>query len=140
MEMNEILSTTLGLAACLLAVWTMLIATLMIARPRGLNLGEAFQLLPATLVLLHGLARDPEVSTRTRVLLAAALAYLAMPFDLVPDFIPVVGQADDIIVVILILRSALRDATPEAFQRHWQGSADGLRALLSLIGREQSLP
>ena len=54
-------------------------------------------------------------------------AYLAVPIDLVPDFIPVVGYGDDVVVVALVLRSVTRAAAPEAPTRHWPGSADGLR-------------
>ena len=57
------------------------------------------------------------------------LAYLAMPIDLVPDFVPVLGHADDAIVVALVLRSAVRRAGSAAVERHWPGTSDGLAAL-----------
>lgn len=57
------------------------------------------------------------------------LAYLALPVDLVPDFIPVLGYADDAIVVVLVLRSVVRRAGPDAVARHWPGTAEGLAAL-----------
>lgn len=64
-----------------------------------------------------------------RVRLWLLLAYLALPVDLVPDFIPVLGYADDAIVVVLVLRSVVRRAGPDAVARHWPGTAEGLAAL-----------
>jgi hypothetical protein len=56
-------------------------------------------------------------------------AYLALPFDLIPDFIPVIGYADDAIIVAAVLRSVVRRAGPDAVRRHWPGTPDGLAAL-----------
>ncbi|WP_230425535.1 YkvA family protein [Streptomyces radicis] len=69
-----------------------------------------------------------------RVRLWLLLAYLAMPIDLVPDFIPVLGQADDAIVAALVLRSVVRAAGEEALERHWPGTADGLAVVRRLAG------
>jgi uncharacterized membrane protein YkvA (DUF1232 family) len=62
------------------------------------------------------------------------LGYLAMPIDLVPDFIPVLGYADDAIVIALVLRSVVRHAGAEALERHWPGTPEGLSAVLRLAG------
>jgi uncharacterized membrane protein YkvA (DUF1232 family) len=62
------------------------------------------------------------------------LGYLASPIDLVPDFIPVVGYADDAVIVALTLRSVVRRAGPEALERHWPGTDEGLAAVLRLSG------
>jgi uncharacterized membrane protein YkvA (DUF1232 family) len=55
-----------------------------------------------------------------------------MPFDLVPDVVPVIGYADDAVVVALVLRSVVRRAGPEALHRHWPGTPEGLTLLLRL--------
>jgi uncharacterized membrane protein YkvA (DUF1232 family) len=60
------------------------------------------------------------------------LAYLALPIDLVPDIIPVVGYADDVIVIGVVLRSVMRHAGAEVVRRHWPGSPDGLMVLTRL--------
>jgi len=70
------------------------------------------------------------------VRLVLLLGYLASPVDLVPDFIPVIGYADDAVIVALVLRSVTRRAGPEALARHWPGSPEGL----ALIGRLAGLP
>jgi uncharacterized membrane protein YkvA (DUF1232 family) len=60
------------------------------------------------------------------------LVYLALPIDLIPDFIPVVGYADDVVIVALVLRSATRRAGPAALVKHWPGTPEGLTALKRL--------
>ena len=72
--------------------------------------------IPDCIVLVRRLMGDPGVARRHKVLLGALVGYLALPFDLVPDFIPVAGQADDAIVVALVLRSVLRGSGPERHQ------------------------
>lgn len=84
--------------------------------------------------LLHRLASDPTVPRGVRIRLVLLLAYLALPLDLVPDFIPVIGYADDVIIVALALRSVTRAAGPEAIDRHWPGGIEGLRAVKRLAG------
>jgi uncharacterized membrane protein YkvA (DUF1232 family) len=122
----------IGLAAGLLAAWLALIAVLLVARPKGGVARESVRILPDVLRLIRRLATDRTVPRRTRVLLWLALAYLATPIDLVPDFIPVVGYADDVILVGAVLRAAVRGAGPGAVRRHWPGTPAGLQAVWRL--------
>jgi uncharacterized membrane protein YkvA (DUF1232 family) len=105
---------------------------LLLARPKGPVLKEAMRLLPDALRLLKRLAMDRSVPRGVRVRLWLLFAYLAMPFDLVPDFIPVIGYADDAIIVAAALRSVVRRAGPEVIRRSWPGSEEGLAALWRL--------
>src|SRR6266567_4018158 len=84
--------------------------------------------------LLAGLAADRRLPRGVRVRLALLLAYLAFPIDLVPDFLPVVGYADDAIIVAAVLRSVARHAGVQAIHRHWPGTRDGFAALCRLTG------
>jgi len=88
--------------------------------------------IPDCLVLFRALLGDPRVSTARKVLVAVMVAYLAMPFDLVPDFLPVVGQLDDALIVVLVLRSVLRGGGPELIRDHWRGPQRSLDLMLRL--------
>jgi uncharacterized membrane protein YkvA (DUF1232 family) len=88
--------------------------------------------------LLRRLAADSDVPRGARVQLALLLGYLATPFDLVPDFVPVLGYADDAIVVNLVLRSVVRRAGAPLVRRHWPGTDDGLAVLARLTGMQLS--
>ena len=123
-----------------LLAWVALIVALMIVRPRGGLAREALRLLPDVLRLLPRLAADRTLPRGVRVRLALLLAYLASPIDLVPDFIPVVGYADDAIIVAAVLRSVVRQAGVQAIERHWPGTRDGLAVLrcLTVLGPSRS--
>jgi uncharacterized membrane protein YkvA (DUF1232 family) len=97
--------------------------------------------IPDCLILLRGLVRDPRVPTSRKLLLVALIAYLAMPFDLVPDFIPVAGQLDDAIIVVLVLRALVRSGGPELIREHWRGPQRSLDVILRLAwGRSAPNP
>ena len=84
---------------------------------------------PDCLVLGRRLVADPRVPRRHKLALALLVAYLAMPFDLVPDFIPVAGQLDDLVVAALVLRLlARRDLVTE----HWSGPPSSLAVVLRM--------
>lgn len=89
---------------------------------------------PDCAVLFARVARDPRVPRRHKALLVGVGAYLAMPIDLIPDFIPVAGQLDDAIVVGLALRAVLRSAGHELLAEHWPGPASSLAMVERLAG------
>jgi uncharacterized membrane protein YkvA (DUF1232 family) len=128
--MKLVMTIAIGLALAYLV----LLGALLMARPKGNLLAEALRLLPDLLRLLRRLARDRGVPRAARVRLWLLLAYLAIPIDLVPDFVPVLGYADDAIVVSFVLRSVLRRAGGPVIRRHWPGTDDGLAALARLTG------
>lgn len=90
---------------------------------------------PDCVVLLRRLVGEERLSRRRKLLLLALIGYLAMPFDLVPDFIPVAGQLDDAILVALVLRTVLRGAGSSLVREHWPGPAASLNAMLRLAGQ-----
>ena len=77
--------------------------------------------IPDCVGLVRRLLGDERVPRRRKLLLGVLVAYLAMPFDLVPDFIPVAGQLDDVILVVLVLRAVLRSGGEELLEEHWRG-------------------
>jgi uncharacterized membrane protein YkvA (DUF1232 family) len=124
----------IGVAAALLLAWLALVAVLLIARPRGGLLREALRVLPDVLRLARRLAADKTLPRGVRIRLGLLLAYLAIPIDLIPDFIPVRGYADDAIIVAAVLRAVVRRAGLDAVRAHWPGTADGFTAVTRLTG------
>lgn len=127
-------STLIGLGVALLVSWLILVIALLVMHPRGNLLTEALRLLPDLVRLIRRLASDKTLPRGVRVRLALLLAYLALPIDLIPDFIPVLGYADDAIVVTVVLRSVVRHAGLAAVRAHWPGTDDGFDALVRLTG------
>jgi uncharacterized membrane protein YkvA (DUF1232 family) len=80
--------------------------------------------LPRMAKLLGRIAADPEVSGNDKALVLAALAYLASPIDLIPDFIPVIGELDDIYLIALVLLRLVNRVGPEKLQAYWDGPED----------------
>ena len=118
----------------LLLVWLILLAVLWAARPDELTARGALRLLPDVIRLVRRLAADRSLPRGVRVRLWLLLGYLLMPIDLVPDFIPVPGYADDVVVVAWALRSVVRRAGGEALDRHWPGEPAGLAVVRRVAG------
>jgi uncharacterized membrane protein YkvA (DUF1232 family) len=120
-------------AAIVVALYAAFVLALVVAG-RRLDAHAWASLIPDCLVLFKRLLGDQRVSRGRKLLLAAMLAYLAMPFDLVPDFIPVAGHLDDAIIVAAVLRSVLRGAGAAAVREHWPGPETSLRLVARLGG------
>ena len=130
----------IAIGAGVLAAWLTLLIALLLIRPKGALLAEAIRLLPDLLRLLRRLAADPAVQRGVRVRLALLMVYLALPIDLIPDFLPVIGYADDAIIVAFVLRSVVRRAGIQAVRAHWPGTGDGFAAQARLAGLPPPAP
>jgi uncharacterized membrane protein YkvA (DUF1232 family) len=89
--------------------------------------------IPDCVVLFKRLLDDPRVPRQGKILLGVTMAYLAMPFDFVPDFIPVAGQLDDVIIVGWVLRKVLHTAGKGLLTEHWPGPKASLDVMLRLM-------
>ncbi len=126
-----------GVVAGILLLWFVLVlALLWLGRRHGdpSRLGDVLRLVPDVIRLLRRLAADPTLPRGVRVRLALLVGYLLLPIDLIPDFIPVIGYADDALIVVWALRSVTRSVGPDALDRHWPGNPEGLAALKLLAG------
>src|SRR5437016_4845807 len=85
---------------------------------------NALLFLPRLVALVGRLLADAEVPAGDKILLAAALAYTASPFDLIPDFIPVLGQLDDLYLLALCLLRLMNRSGPAKVREHWDGPED----------------
>jgi hypothetical protein len=90
--------------------------------------------IPDCAVLTGRLLRDGRVPRRHKLLLVGLLAYLALPFDLVPDFVPVAGQLDDVLVTAIVLRAFLRAGGEGPAREHWPGPQRSFDLVLRLAG------
>jgi len=124
----------LGVVAGLVLAWLALVIGLILVRPRGGLLREALRLLPDVIRLIRRLAADKTLPHGVRIRLVLLLAYLAIPIDLIPDFVPILGYADDAIIVTAVLRSVVRRSGLDAIRAHWPGTDDGFAAVVRLTG------
>jgi uncharacterized membrane protein YkvA (DUF1232 family) len=133
----------IGVVAGLLVLWLVMLGLLWREQrhqPDKMRLRAALRLIPDVVRLLRRLAADPTLPRGVRIRLWLLLIYLASPIDLIPDFIPVLGYADDAIIVAIAIRSISRRAGPEALQRHWPGTAEGLATVVALAGIKDRPP
>ena len=102
-----------------IAVWLLALLILVIIG-RKQQARELAAAIP-NLLVLRGLLRDPRVPRRSKVWLVVAVIWIASPIDLVPEFIPVLGPADDVIVAALVLRHVLRRTDRSVLAEYWRG-------------------
>jgi uncharacterized membrane protein YkvA (DUF1232 family) len=134
--MPEWLRVLLAVLGGLAIVWIALVIFLAIQQRRSgkLEWREIVRLAPDVVRLVKRLVFDRAVPLATRVWLGALLVYLLSPIDLIPDFIPVLGYADDAIIVATALRYAMKHAGIAAIERNWPGTVTGLQTTLRLVG------
>jgi uncharacterized membrane protein YkvA (DUF1232 family) len=126
---------TVGLVILgLVALWLLLILALFLVRPRGVKASELIRLVPDVVRLSRDLVLEPSTPRGVRVALVVLFVWLISPIDLVPEFIPVLGPVDDVVVTVLILRYVRRRLGSEALRARWKGTADGFRVLTSVTG------
>jgi uncharacterized membrane protein YkvA (DUF1232 family) len=104
----------------------------LVARGRRESARTFATFIPDCVVLVSRLAREPRVPRRRKLLLLGLVAYLSLPFDVVPDFIPIAGQLDDAIIVALVLRSFVRAGGEPLIRELWPGPEQSLGVVLRL--------
>jgi uncharacterized membrane protein YkvA (DUF1232 family) len=117
--------------AVFVAVWAGFVLWLVAAGRRD-DARALATFIPDCIVLVTRLARDPRVPRRRKLLLLGLVGYLALPFDLVPDFIPVAGQLDDAIIVALVLRHFVKAGGEQLIRELWPGPQPSLDLILRL--------
>jgi uncharacterized membrane protein YkvA (DUF1232 family) len=122
-----------------LAIYAAFVAWLVI-RGRREDARALATFIPDCIVLVTRLARDPRVPRRRKLLLIALVGYLALPIDLVPDFIPVAGQLDDAMIVALVLRHFIKTGGEPMMRELWPGPEQSLALILRLARPGGSQP
>ena len=118
----------------LVLVWGLFIGLLWVLRPRDVGLRELLAVVPDLLRLVRDLLSDRAVPLGVRVALVALLAWLLSPIDLIPEFIPLLGPLDDVVVAVLVLRYVRRRLGEGELRRRWRGSNEGFELLRSVLG------
>jgi uncharacterized membrane protein YkvA (DUF1232 family) len=124
----------LGLLLALLAVWALLVAVLWLVRPRDVALAELVRVVPDLVRLVRRLLTDRTAPLGVRLALVGLLAWIVNPIDLIPEFVPVLGPLDDVIVAVLVLRYVRRRLGHEELRRRWPSSPDGYQLLSRILG------
>lgn len=126
----------LGVLGGLVVLWVVLVLILWVLRPRDVPARELVRLVPDVLRLVRGLLADRSVPLIIRAALVGLLLWLINPIDLVPEFVPVLGPLDDVIVTIVVLRFVRRRLGADELRARWSGTADGYALLSGVLGRD----
>jgi uncharacterized membrane protein YkvA (DUF1232 family) len=124
----------LSIVGVFVLAWVILVAIVWLHRPARALAGPALRMIPDVVRLTRALLADRATPRRVKVALAGLLAYLVSPIDLIPDFIPILGSMDDLVVAALVLRWAGRRVGLEQIRAHWSGSDAGFDLLARLLG------
>jgi uncharacterized membrane protein YkvA (DUF1232 family) len=127
----------IGFGSALVLLGVVLAVGTVHAVRRGEALRDIAMLLPSLARLLARLSRDRALPLRVRARVYIAIAYNIQPVNLIPDFVPVVGLVDNVVVILWALQGTVRAAGREAIVRNWTGSQEGLSTLFRLARLEE---
>lgn len=94
---------------------------------------RGLQTIPDLGKLFYRLARDPRVPRRNKIIFGAVAAYLVIPFDLIPDWLPGIGRIDDLVLIALALDAMLNRIPKEILEEHWDGDQDALATIREVL-------
>jgi uncharacterized membrane protein YkvA (DUF1232 family) len=127
--------TLVGIAVGLIALWLALILLFWLLRPRGVGTRELIRVVPDIVRLIRWLIADPTTPLDVRLVLVGLIAWILSPIDLIPEFIPVLGPVDDVIVGVVAMRYVRRRVGLERLEARWSGTPEGFALLVRVIGR-----
>jgi uncharacterized membrane protein YkvA (DUF1232 family) len=123
-----------GIMVGLIALWALLLGVFWLLRPRGVPLRELAAVVPDVVRLLRSLITDRSVPLDVRLVLVGLIAWILSPIDLIPEFIPVLGPLDDVVVAVVALRYVRRRLGLAALRDRWRGSPEGFRLVTRVVG------
>lgn len=130
MDLGLIFAIVVGVVGA----WALLIVIFWLLRPKGVSVKEVVRLVPDVLRLLRSVISDRSAPLDVRVVIGGLLVWIISPIDLIPEFIPVLGPIDDVVVAVIALRYIRRRLGIGELRRRWVGSDDGFAVLTRLIG------
>ena len=128
------LTPILGVLVGLVAAWLAFIALLWVLRPRDTRLRDLVRVVPDIIRLCRDVLADGRAPLGPRLAIAGLLAWLVSPIDLIPEFIPILGPLDDVVVAVLVLRYVRRRLGTEGLRARWRGTQEGFVLLESVTG------
>ena len=131
------LPTIVTILVALVLLWAVLLVMFWALRPKGVTVRELVSLIPDILRLLRSLIGDRTAPADVRVVLIGLVAWILSPIDLIPEFIPVLGPMDDVVVGIVAMRYVRRRVGTADLRRRWTGSDAGFAMLLTVIGSDR---
>lgn len=129
----DVLLAVVALVAAIGVVWALLVVVLWLHRPSRELAGPAVRLLPDVFRLVGRLLADPTTPRSVRAALLFLGAWIAFPIDLIPDFIPGLGQLDDLVVAAIVLRWVGRRVGADRLLAAWPGTPQSYDLLLRLL-------
>jgi len=131
------LSTIAAILLGLVALWAALLVVFWVLRPKDVSIRELLGLIPDILRLLRSLIGDRTAPLDVRFVLIGLVAWIVSPIDLIPEFIPVLGPMDDVVVAIVAMRYVRRRVGTDDLRQRWVGSEAGFAMLLRVIGSDR---
>jgi uncharacterized membrane protein YkvA (DUF1232 family) len=128
------LTAVIGFLAALVVLWAIALVAFWVLRPKGVSAREIIGLVPDVLRLLRSIIGDRSAPPDVRLILVGLVAWIISPIDLIPEFIPVLGPLDDVVVAIVAMRYVRRRVGVENLRNRWSGTDDGFTLLLRVIG------
>ena len=121
----DLVSTLGAIILAIVALWIALLVILWLIRPRDVRAGDLVRVVPDLARLTRDLLTDRAAPRGVRIALVVLLAWIVNPIDLIPEFVPVLGPLDDVIVAVVILRYVRRRMGAEELRSRWRGSPEG---------------
>ena len=124
----------IGILLGLLGTWVALLILLWVFRPRNASLRDLLSVVPDLVRLIRSLLAHRQSPFGVRLALTVLLAWIVNPIDLIPEFIPVIGPLDDVVVAVLVLRYVRRRIGLSELRARWPGTKASFTLLLAVIG------
>jgi uncharacterized membrane protein YkvA (DUF1232 family) len=128
------LKVVVGILVGLVLLWAALLVIFWALRPKGVPVGELVRLVPDLVRLVRSIVADSGAPIDVRLVLVGLLIWIISPIDLIPDFIPVLGPLDDVIVAVVALRYMRRRLGVASLRTRWTGTPEGFAVLLRVVG------
>ena len=123
-----------GVVLGLVALWVAFLVLFWMLRPRGVPVRELLAVVPDVVRLLRVLIADAAVPLDARIVLVGLIAWILSPIDLIPEFVPVLGPLDDVVVAVVAMRYVRRRMGIDGIRARWRGSDEGFALLARVIG------